>query len=161
VAPLSRRDSGKLASPAHGGLWIHQAGGAKIAVPEDWLIGVADDRQIGATLARDKMHVDFTAGVEISSAPTKEIGAAVITDARRTLQQKGYTIVSESEEPFHSYPCIRFFYEGTLGGRFVRGQDLWVASPRGRWLFSIEGDGPLLRKMANEWQGILDGIQFL
>ena len=70
---LSRAESGKLAAPAHGGLWVHQTGGAKIAFPEEWLVGVADDRQVGATIARDKMHLDFTTEVEVQGPPARAL----------------------------------------------------------------------------------------
>ena len=68
VYPLSRQDSGKLDAPAHGGLWVHQTGGAKITIPEDWLIAVADDRQVAAAIASDKMHLDFSAVVDVADA---------------------------------------------------------------------------------------------
>ena len=157
---LSRDDSGKLAAPAHGGLWVHQTAGAKITIPENWLVGVADDRQVGATLAHDKMHLDFTAGTDVVSPAPQELGIQEKDAARRALDQKGYTIVSESQEPFHGYPCFRILYEGTIDGRYVRGQDFWVSSPKARWLISLSGDGSFLRQRSDEWQGILNGIQF-
>lgn len=158
VRLLSRQDSGKLDTPAHGGLWVHQTGGAKIAFPEDWLIGVADDREVGATVARDKMHLAFTAEVEVLASPAREMAPEDKKEARRALEQKGYAVTVESDEPFHGFPCFRLTYEGTIDGRFVRGQDLWVSSPRARWLISLDGDGVLLRQLAGEWQGILNGI---
>jgi len=158
---LSRAESGKLAAPAHGGLWVHQTGGVKIAFPEEWLVGVADDRQVGATIARDKMHLDFTAEVEVlGSSPAKEFGADEKTAARKTLEQKGYTVTADSEEPFHGLPCYRLTYEGTIDGRFIRGQDLWVSSPRARWLINFEGDGSFFRQLTDQWQGILNSIHF-
>ena len=157
---LSRQDSGKLAAPSHGGLWVHQTGGAKITFPEDWLIGVADDRQVGAAIARDKAHIDFTAVVEVLGPKPQEMSADDKAQARKTLDQKGYAVLTESEEPFHGLPCYRLAYEGTLDGRFVRGQDLWITSSHGRWLISLEGDGAYLRQMTDEWQGILNGIHF-
>ena len=157
---LSREESGKLAAPAHGGLWVHQTGGAKIAFPEEWLVGVADDRQIGATIARDPMHLDFTAEVAVLGSPAKEFGSDEKAAARKTLEQKGYAVTADSDEPFHGFPCYRLMYEGTIDGRFIRGQDLWVSSPRARWLINFEGDGAYLRQLTNQWQGILNGIQF-
>jgi hypothetical protein len=157
---LAREESGKLAAPAHGGLWVHQTGGAKIAFPEEWLVGVADDRQVGATIAHDKMHLDFTAEVEVQGAPAKPFGADEKAAARKTLEQKGYVVTTDSDEPFHGFPCYRLTYEGTLDGRFVRGQDLWVSSPRARWLINFEGDGAYYRQMTNQWQGILNTMHF-
>ena len=73
IRVLSNRDSGALDSPAHGGLWIHQTGGVKIMIPENWLIGVADDRQLGATLANDKMHSEMTATVDVESSASAQV----------------------------------------------------------------------------------------
>lgn len=159
VYPLSREDSGKLEAPSHGGLWIHQMGGAKIAFPEDWLIGVADDRQVGATLARDKMHLDFTAVVD-AMRPSSPLDQKEKDEARRTLEKKEFKIISESDEPFHGYPCFQLTYEGAVDDRFVRGEDLWISSPKARWLISLEGDSRLLRQLSDEWQEILNGIHF-
>src|SRR5260221_161074 len=61
---LSRQEAGKLRARAHGGLWVHHTGGAKIEIPDDWLIGVADDSELGATTVRDRMHLAFTAVVD-------------------------------------------------------------------------------------------------
>jgi hypothetical protein len=160
VRLLTRQDSGKLDTPAHGAMWVHQTGGAKIAFPEEWLVGVADDRQVGATIARDKVHLDFTATVEVLGAAAKDVTAEEKTAARHALEQKGYAITAESDEPFHGLPCNRLIYEGTIDGRFIRGQDLWVASPRARWLISLEGDGAFFRQLTDQWQGILNGIHF-
>jgi len=160
VQRLSREESGKLESPSHGGLWVHQTGGVKIGLPEEWLIGVADDRQVGATIAHDKMHLDFTAEVEVLGTAAKAFGADEKALARKTLDQKGYSITAESEEPFHGFACYRLMYEGTIDGRFVRGQDLWVAGPKGRWLINLEGDGAYFRQMTDPWQKILNGITF-
>jgi hypothetical protein len=156
---LNRQDSGKLEAPAHGGVWVHQTGGAKITIPEDWLIGVADDRQVGATIARDKMHLTFSAVVDALSPATGEMTAAEKEEARGTLK-KDYKIIAQSEEPFHGLPALQIVYEGTVDGRFVRGQDLWVSSPKARWLISIDGDSRLLKQLSDEWQGILSDIHF-
>jgi hypothetical protein len=160
VQKLSRTDSGLLTAPSHGGLWVHQTGGAKIGFPEEWLVGVADDRQVGATIARDKMHLDFTAVVEVLGSPAKEITTDEKKAARDAITKKSYSVTTESEEPFHGFPCYRLSYEGTVDGRFLRGQDLWVASPRALWLISIEGDGAFYRQSTANWQNMLNGISF-
>ena len=160
VRILSRQDSGKLDSPAHGGLWVHQTGGAKIEVPDDWLIGVADDRELGATIARDKMHIDLTAVVDSLSPAAHEMTLEEKDQVRRTIQEKGHKIVAESEEPFHGLPAFHVAYEDTVEDRFIRGQDLWIWSPKARWLINIEGDSRLLRQRQDEWQGILSNIHF-
>ncbi len=160
VRILTRQDSGKLESPAHGGLWVHQTGGAKIEVPEDWLIGVADDRQLGIAIARDKMHLAFTAVADVLSPSSREMTLEEKGQARKTLEAKGVKIVAESEEPFHGLPAFQVNYEDTVEGRFIRGQDLWIWSPKARWLISIEGDARLLRQLQDEWQGILSNIHF-
>ena len=140
-------------APAHGGLWVHQTGGAKIAFPEDWLIGVADDRQVGATVAHDKMHLDFTAVVDVCDARLQTMETQEKDAARRAIEKKGFKIVAESEEPFHGYPCFQLTYEGTVEDRFVRGEDLWVSGPKARWLISIEGDAKLLRAAERRMAG--------
>ncbi len=160
VRILSRQDSGKLESPAHGGLWVHQTGGAKIEIPDDWLIGVADDRELGATIARDKMHIALTAVADAISPSAHEMTLEEEDQARHTLQAKGVKIIAESEEPFHGLPAFQVTYEDTVDERFIRGQDLWIWSPKARWLISIEGDARLLRQLQDEWQGILSNIHF-
>ena len=79
---------------------------------------------------------------------------------RRTIQEKGHKIVAESEEPFHGLPAFHVAYEDTVEDRFIRGQDLWIWSPKARWLINIEGDSSLLRQRQDEWQGILSNIHF-
>jgi hypothetical protein len=160
VRILSRQDSGKLESPAHGGLWVHQTGGAKIEIPQDWLVGVADDHELGATIARDKMQLAFTAVVDALAPAPREMTIEEKNQARHMLQEKGHTIASESEEPFHGLPAFQLVYEDTVDGRFIRGQDLWVWSPKARWLINVEGDSRLLRQLSEEWHGILSNIHF-
>ncbi len=157
---LSRRDSGKLEAPSLGGLWVHQTGGAKISIPETWLIGVADDRQLGATIARDKMTLSFTVVVDAVSKERQEVPVSDKAQARKALEEKGHKILDESDEPFHGLPAFRMAYDGTIDGKYIRGQDLWIMSPTARWLINIEGDGRLIRSMSDEWQGILNGIHF-
>jgi len=158
---LNRQGSGKLEAPSHGGLWVHQTGGAKITIPEDWLIAVADDRQVGATIARDKMHLTFSAVADAySPTTTHEMTLEEKEEARKALGAKDYKIVEQSEEPFHGLPAFRLVYEGVDDGRFIRGQDLWVWSPKARWLISLDGDSRLLRQLADEWHEILNQIHF-
>jgi hypothetical protein len=160
VRILGRQDSGKLDTPAHGGFWVHQTGGAKIEIPEDWLIGVADDRQLGATIARDKMNLTLTAVADALAPAAHEMTLEEKEQARKTLKDKGHSIVSESPEPFHGLPAFQLIYEDTVDGRFIRGQDLWIWSPKARWLISIEGDARLLRQLTEEWREILSNIHF-
>lgn len=157
---LSRQDSGKLFAPSHGGVWVHQTGGAKVEIPEAWLIGVADDRQIGATLVRDKMSLAFTAVAGALTPAARAMSPDEKEEARRALKQKGRTLVMEFEDPFHGLPAYQIVYEYADLGRFIRGQDIWISSPKARWLFSVEGDSRLMRQMAEDWQGILRGIHF-
>ncbi len=157
---LNRQGSGKLLAPSHGGLWVHQTGGVKIEIPDEWLIGVADDRQIGATIVRDKMNLAFSAVTDVLAPAERAMTPAEKEEARKALKQKGRTVVLESEEPFHGLPAFQIVYEFSEGGRFVRGQDLWVWSPKARWLISVEGDSKLMRQMAEDWQGILRTIHF-
>jgi hypothetical protein len=157
---LSRQDSGALLDPAHGGLWIHQTGGLKIFIPEDWLIAVADDRALGATLARGGQHADLTAAVDVSS------GSVALTiqeraEARSSLHKKGYRLVEESEEPFHAFPALRIQYEGEKESRLIAGQDIWVAGPHGRWLLSLEADVTLYHALKDQYAQILKAMQFL
>lgn len=155
---LSRQESGKVLSPSHGGIWVHQTGGARIEIPEEWLIAVADDRQLGATLARDKMSLSFSAVVDVNT--TAAMTSSEKEEARRALRQKGRTISSESEEPFHGLPTFQLVYEYADQGRFFRSQDLYVQSPKGRWLISVEGDSRLLRQRQDDWQDILHHMHF-
>jgi len=160
VRLLFRQDSGKLDTPAHGGVWVHQTGGAKIEIPADWLIGVADDRQLGATIAVDKMHIDLTAVADVLAPASSEMTLAEKDAARKAVKEKGHTITGESQEPFHGLPAFQIAYEDTVDGRFFRGQDLWVWSPKARWLINVEGDARLMRQLTAEWQGIFSNMHF-
>jgi hypothetical protein len=121
---------------------------------------VADDRQVGATIARDKMHLDFSAVVDALSTGSHEMSAEEKEEARKVLEKKDYKIVEQSEEPFHGLPAYRLAYEGTTDGHFIRGQDFWIFSPKARWLINLEGDSRLMRQLSDEWQGILSDIHF-
>jgi hypothetical protein len=161
VEMLTAKDSGVLQTPAHGGLWVHQTGGAKIAIPDAWLIGVADDRSLGATLANGSQHSELTASVAtVQQEPqmTPEEHDA----ARAALEKKGYRILSETDEPFHGLSALQFNYEGNRSdGRVVRGTDVWVATPKGHWLFSVEGDITFFNHLTSDFNDILNNIQFL
>lgn len=157
---LSRQASGKLIAPSFGGIWVHQTGGVRIEIPGDWLIGVADDRQLGATIARDKMSLAFTAVVDSLSGTPRALSAAEKEEARRALKSKDRKLALEGDEPFHGLPAYQIVYEYSDGARFVRGQDIWVVSPKARWLISIEGDSKLMRQLADDWQTILKTIHF-
>src|SRR5262249_34534233 len=140
---LSRQDAGSLEEPAHGGLWIHQTGGAKILIPEAWLIAVSDDRSLGATFARGDFHIELTATVEASSSTVNAFARRDRKEAVKLVHKKGLRIVQDSEDVFHGYPAYRVQYEGMLKDRVIKGMDIWVLSPKGRWLFNVEGDVPL------------------
>jgi len=157
---LFRQDGGKLSAPARGGVWVHQTGGAKIELPADWLIGVADDRQLGAATVSEKMHMEFSAVADALSPAAKEMTPDEKEQARKTLKDKGHSIVAESLEPFHGLPAYQIVYEDTVDGRFIRGQDLWVWSPKARWLINLEGDARLYRQLTPEWKEILGNIHF-
>jgi hypothetical protein len=81
-------------------------------------------------------------------------------EARKALQSKGRTAVSESEEPFHGLPAFRIEYEYASDGRFIRGEDIWVSSAKARWLISLEGDSKLMRQMRDERQQVFNAIHF-
>ncbi len=158
---LARTTGGALLEPAHGGIWVHVAGGARVAIPGDWLIGIADDQHMGATLVQADQHTEVTATVD-----TALTGATALTEEERAMDRhalvsEGFRILHESDEPFHGLPAYALAYDGKRGARFVKGQDLWVASSRGRWLFNIEGDGPLFNKRTNDYRDIMNQVQFL
>jgi hypothetical protein len=158
---LTRRDSGSLDSPAHGGLWIHQTGGIKILIPGEWLIGVSDDHTLGATVVDGDMHSEITATVDVSSRTTQEISPDDQQEARTALEKKGFRVLQATDDPFHGYPAYEISYDGTKNDRYVRGQDIYVASPHGRWLFNMEADGRLFNKLTDNYRSILNDIQFL
>jgi hypothetical protein len=157
---LSRQHSASLDDPAHGGIWIHQTGGARIVFGQRWLIGVADDHQVGATIAQGRMHLDFTAAMGPISPRSREFGPEEIEHVRQMVLKKGFTIISEMDEPFHGYSAFQLTYEGTANGRFLRGQDIWVGAAKARWLMNIEGDAPLMRQLAPAWRDVLESIRF-
>jgi hypothetical protein len=161
VRLLSRRDAGALDTPAHGGVWIHQTGGARVTIPEPWLIGVADDRSLGAAFASDKMHVTLTITVDTPGTAEASLNEKQSDEIRKALEAKHFKVTELTEEPFHGLPSIQASYEGAPGERFVRGQDIYVFSPKGRWLINMEGDAPLLRQTAGSFSDILNDIHFL
>lgn len=161
VQVLSRQDSGALNVPAHGGLWVHQTGGARMIIPDDWLIGVVDDRTLGAARAVGEQHAEFTATLEVLGSLPKELTKDDKAAMRSMIEKKGFKVVSETEEPFHGYPAFHVAYEGTTGGRFVKGEDLWITSPKARWFINVEADSRLFRDLAEDYRTILNDIQFL
>src|SRR5437879_9243043 len=120
VRILSRQDSGKLESPAHGGLWVHQTGGAKIEIPQDWLIGVADDHELGATIARDKMHLALTAVVDALAPAPRAVPLEWKTQAGLPRKEKGRPTGRESEAPLTGRPALRLASDVRLGGGVIR-----------------------------------------
>lgn len=162
VELLGRRDTGALAIPAHGGIWLQRALGGRIAFPAPWLIGTADDRQVGAAFAEEARHSTLTVTAEpIPAAEAHAVNAKTKANARADLLAEGFQLTAESEEPFHGYPAYRVAFEGYRKTHFVKGVDLWVVSPKARWLISIEGDGPLFNRQADDYRRILDGFEFL
>jgi len=119
---LSRKDSGSLDAPAHGGLWIHQTGGVKIAVPDAWLIAVSDDRTLGATLAQGGQHTELTATVDVSSPTGTGFSRGDKKEARKGVHKKGLRIAHESVEPFHGLPAFQVRYEGLRGTGWSKGR---------------------------------------
>lgn len=160
VQLLSRQNSGALMTPANGGLWVHQTGGARIRIPESWLIGVSDDRTLGAAFAKEEMHGEFTASLETLASLPKDMTDADRLAMRRAIEKKGFRVTRESEEPFHGYPAFHLAYEGTIESRFVKGEDVWISSPKARWLLNMEADGRLFRDLAEDYRTILNNIQF-
>jgi hypothetical protein len=158
---LSRKDAGALNDPAMGGLWIHQTGGAKIPVPAPWLIAVSDDRMLGAAFARGDFHTEFTATVEASSPTVREFSARDRKDALKAIRKKGLRIVRESEDAFHGFPSFQVQYEGLLGERVIKGTDIWVLTPKGRWLFNLEGDVSLYNSLKDDYSLLLKNIEFI
>jgi hypothetical protein len=156
---LSRRNSGALDDPAHGGLWIHQDGGVRIAIPDDWLIGVADDEMVGAAFVQNDLHSEFTATVEVSTNAAATLSSREKKEARKTLRRKGLRITTESEELFNGLPAYRLTYEGWSHGRLVAGQDLWVITPKSHCLFNFEADSDLFAALSDQYTQILKHIQ--
>jgi hypothetical protein len=158
---LSRKDAGALQDPARGGLWIHQTGGAKIKISDPWLIAVSDDRLLGVTFARGDFHTEFTATVEVASPSPGAFTSRDRKDILKGIHHKGLRIVRESDQVFHGYPAIEVLYEGMLEERVVKGKDLWVLTPKGRWLFNFEGDVSLYNSLTEAYAEILNNIEFL
>ncbi|OGR89357.1 MAG: hypothetical protein A2992_08120 [Elusimicrobia bacterium RIFCSPLOWO2_01_FULL_59_12] len=158
---LSRKDAGALEAPAHGGLWIHQTGGAKIVVPDPWLIAVSDDRTLGATLVQGAFNAALTATVELSTPSLKGFSRRDRKDAVKAVRKKGLRIVRETEDAFHGFPSFQVRYEGMLKERVVKGIDLWVLSPKARWLITLEGDVTLYNSLAEQFDQILKEIEFI
>jgi hypothetical protein len=161
VRVLSRQDSGALNDPAHGGLWIHQTGGIKIAMPENWLIAVSDDRSFGATFAQGDQHSEFTATLDLSTSTGKGFSRRDKKDAIKAVRKKGLRITRESEDAFHGLPAFQVNYEGMLKDRLVKGTDIWVLSQKCRWLFNIEGDVSQYNSMTDQYEQILKAIEFI
>ncbi|MFA5975806.1 MAG: hypothetical protein WC859_06510 [Elusimicrobiota bacterium] len=161
VRILSRRDAGALDNPANGGTWIHQTGGAKISFPEAWLIGVADDHTVGAAMAREKKHSEFTATVDVSHLSADPMTETEKQEVCQWVEKKGFRIRAESDEPFHGLPAFHLEYDGTLDGRFVRGRDVWVCSSKGRWLLNLEADGAFFVELSDDYRTILNTIEFI
>lgn len=160
VRPLSRASAGELDSPARGGTWINETGGARVWIPDHWLIGVADDRMLGATFAEEKKFVTLTVTVELAEGVDSRISEKTLALARKAIRRKGFTITEELNEPFHGLPSLQFSYEGSPEGRFVKGHDVWVLSPNGRWLINLEGDSKLFRERREDFRDILNAITF-
>ena len=158
---LVRRDSGALPTPARGGVWIQTAAGARVTLPNHWLIGVADDRMVGAVFAQDQKYAEVTVTADLTPDKPLEIDAKTKTDARAGLAAQNFKILTETEEPFHGHPAFRVAFEGYRKGRYIKGVDLWVASPKARWLISLEGDGPLFNRLGGDFRKILDEFEFL
>ena len=158
---LSRSDSGALPLPAHGGIWIQKTAGARVTLPAHWLIGVADDRSVAAAFSDGEKHAEITvtAALDQGTAPL-DIDEKTKSDAHTGLAAKDFKITTETEEPFHGYPALRLAFEGYRKNRFVKGIDLWVRSPKARWLISIEGDGPLFNHLTDDYEKILNEFEF-
>lgn len=158
---LSRDNGGSLDAPSHGGLWIHQTGGARIAFPAIWGVGAADDRQVGAAYTDHQQEVTFTMTVGDPGVPAGEASEADRARIRKDLRSRGFRITEETDEPFHGHPSLQVAYEGAQNKRFLKGRDIWVYTPRGRWLINLQGDSRLFRERLNDFRDILDAIDFL
>jgi hypothetical protein len=159
VRIVGPQGTGVLETPSHGGVWIHQTGGLRIEVPDAWLIGLSTDHTLGATIAKGQEHSEMTATVDLGHSGG-EIATGEKQDAEQALLKKGYRVLSISEDAFHGLPSLRLEYDGQKDRRYIRGTDLWVATPKGRWLFSMEGDGPFFRSLASDYNVILNDMDF-
>ncbi len=158
---LSRRGSGSLDSPSHGGVWAHVGGGARVRFPEDWLIGVADDRMVGAAFAHEERHLTFTLSMEPGAFPAGMPAEAAMPLAKELIEKKGFRVTEAAHEPFHGLPALELSYEGSPGSRLLKGHDIWVFGRQSRWLINIEGDSKLYRARWNDFRDILSAIDFL
>ncbi len=158
---LSRRESGALNVPAHGGLWIHQTGGLKVILPEAWLIGVSDDHTLGAVIVQGNDQSNLTASWDGTPAKTARISSNDKKALRKAIHRKGYKIDTDQEFSFHGFPALQVTYEGPKGERYIIAEDLLVATPKGNWLFSFDADSGLFRTMCLEYQKILKDLQFI
>jgi hypothetical protein len=156
---LTRRDSGALDTPALGALWIHQTGGAKVFFPENWLVGVADDRMVGAARVVEDKEAAVTVTVE-PELRTPVISPEEKVQAQRNIEKKGFKITRVWEEPFHGQAAFHLAYQGNRKDRFVHIEEHWIATPKGRWLLSLEADGPLFGKLTEDFREILNDFQF-
>jgi hypothetical protein len=161
VRVLSRQNKSALAEPSRGGLWIHQTGGIKIPLGQDWLIAVADDRQLGAAFAQDSQHTEFTATVDASSSTDREFAEADRKQALKSLRKKGLRVTNDRLDAFHGYPSYVVEYEGRLNDRVIKGMDIWVLTPKGRWLFNVEGDVSLYNSLTDAYKTLFDAIEFI
>jgi hypothetical protein len=159
VRIVGPQGTGVLETPSRGGVWIHQTGGLRIEVPDAWLIGLSTDLTLGATIAKDADHSELTATVDTANVSTA-ISDAEKKDAEQALIKKGYRVQAVSEDAFHGLPSFRVEYDGQKGRRYIKGTDLWVATPKGRWLVGMEGDGPFFRNLTSDYNMILNDMDF-
>ena len=122
---------------------------------------VSDDRTLGTTLAQGDAHTDLTATVDASSVSVREFTRREKKEAIKSVRKKGLRVVRDREDAFHGYPSFQVEYEGMLKDRLVKGRDIWVLSPKGRWLFNVEGDVSLYNSLTEQIQGILKSIEFI
>ena len=157
---LRNHDSGALRDPTHGGLWIHQTAGAKIRVPESWLVGAVNERLLGVVIRDQKAQGAWTVTVDAVPSDLQGLSDKQKLDLRKAVEGKGFKIVSESAEPFHGLPSYRLLYEGYRGERFIHATDMLVVSPKAHWLFSFDADSALFRSLAPQYAEILSAVQF-
>ena len=161
IRVLRRVNAGTVDTPAHGGLWIHQTAGLKVAIPDAWLVAVADDRSLGITVAEGNLQAAMTITVDVGSSTAQGFSSADKKDATKAIRRKGLRIVGESEEPFHGLPAFEVRYEGESKDRVVKGRDIWVLGPKARWLFNLEGDVSLYNSLSDAYKHILDLMEFI
>ena len=78
-----------------------------------------------------------------------------------TIRKKGLRLVHDSDDLFHGLPAFQVRYEGMLNDRVVKGMDIWVISPKARWLFNLEGDVSLYNSLADQVEQILKNLEFI